>query len=80
MSTSPPIAYARLREGKFGRTIEVSSSVMVDLDTEDRILGVETLDGSDWRDALVKLAMDGRLTTPKRPASASETAQLPDLR
>lgn len=65
MSTSPQIAYAHLRQGKFGRTIEVSDSVMVDLDSEDRILGIETLDGSDWRDALVKLAMSGRLTVPK---------------
>lgn len=64
--TSPPIAYARLREGTFGRTIEVGSSVMVDLDGDDRVLGIETLDGSDWRDALVKLAMDGRLTVPRR--------------
>lgn len=58
-------AYATLRYGKVARTVEVTESVMVDVDADGRLLGVEVLDGSDWRDALVTLAMRGRLTVPK---------------
>jgi hypothetical protein len=59
-------AYARLREGRVARTVEVSDSVMVDVDDNDLILGVETLGGEDWHGALASLAMAGRLAIPKR--------------
>ena len=60
-------AYARLREGTVARTVEVSDSVMVDVDENDLILGVETLDNSRWQDALASLAMAGRLAIPRKP-------------
>lgn len=43
------------------RTVEVSESVMVDVDDQGRPIGVETLDGSDWQAALAALALRGRL-------------------
>ena len=46
---------------KVARTIEVTDSVMVDVDEEGRPVGVETLDGSDWTGALISLALHGRL-------------------
>lgn len=56
-------AYVHLREGKVARTVEVDalSSVMVDVDDQGRLLGVKTLNGSDWVSALATMAMDGRL-------------------
>ena len=59
-------AYARLREGTVARTIQVTDSILVDLDGRDRILGVETLSGEDWTSALATLAMTGRLAIPDR--------------
>jgi len=55
------MGYATLREGAFGRTVEVTPGVLADLDRHGAILGIEVLDGSDWRDALAALAMTGRL-------------------
>jgi uncharacterized protein YuzE len=55
-------SYAYLHpELAVARTVEVTSSVMVDVDAEGRLVGVETLDGSDWTGALVALAIRGRL-------------------
>ena len=55
-------SYAYLRpDFEIARTIEVTSSVMVDVDAEGRLVGVETLDGSDWTGALATLAIQGRL-------------------
>jgi uncharacterized protein YuzE len=45
------------------RTVEVSDSVMVDVDDRGRPIGVETLDGSDWQAALATLAMRGKVRT-----------------
>ena len=59
------VGYTRLRTGAVARTVEVTNSIMVDVDAEDRILGVETLNGEDWQAALVTLAMTGRLTVPR---------------
>jgi len=59
-------AYARLREGTVARTVSVSEGINIDLDDRDRILGIETLGGEDWRDGLVTLAMAGRLAVPER--------------
>ena len=64
-------SYACLREGGIpdggvARTICVGDSIIVDLDAQDRVIGVETLgEGIDWRDGLVKLAMAGRLAVPR---------------
>lgn len=67
-ATSPAPAYAHLRPGTIARTVEAGSvSVMADLDADGRILGVETLDGSDWTQALVTLAMQGRLAVVPAP-------------
>jgi uncharacterized protein YuzE len=60
------VAYARIREGVVARTVEVSDTVNVDVDDRDLILGVELLDGGDWRDALASLAMEGRLAVPRK--------------
>ena len=60
------VGYTHLREGAVARTVEVTGSIMVDVDAEDAILGVETLGGEDWRDGLATLAMAGRLTVPRR--------------
>jgi uncharacterized protein YuzE len=66
VNTSSAVGYARLREGTVARTVQVTDSLLVDLDGNDRILGVETLSGEDWREALVNLAMTGRLAVPDR--------------
>ena len=54
-------AYLLPERTRVARTIEVSESVMVDLDAEGRPVGVENLDGADWSAALVTLAMRGRV-------------------
>jgi len=45
----------------FGGTVEVSDSVMVDVDPDGRPIGVEVLGGADWATALVTLAVRGRV-------------------
>lgn len=45
----------------FARTVEVNPSVMVEVDADGRVIGVETLDGSDWTAALATLAVRGRV-------------------
>ena len=69
VSTSSAVGYVHLREGDVARTVQVTDSLLVDLDGNDRILGVETLGGEDWREALVSLAMTGRLAVPDRQAA-----------
>lgn len=55
-------SYAYLHPGRtIARTVEVTGSVMVDVDAEGCLVGVETLDGSDWTAALAALAIRGRL-------------------
>jgi uncharacterized protein YuzE len=71
--------YVRLREGQVARTACVSDDVMVDTDSDDRVLGVEVLDGSDWRDALAALAREGRLAVycePMKMPQSARTARL----
>jgi hypothetical protein len=54
-------------DGCAARTVQVSGDMAVDLDTQNRVIGVETLgDDLDWTQALVKLAMAGRLAVPER--------------
>jgi uncharacterized protein YuzE len=59
--TSTGALYATLRKGQHARTIEVTDSVMVDVDAEDHVLGIEMLSDTDWPGVLVNLAMVGRL-------------------
>ncbi len=59
--TSTGALYARLRQGTVARTVAVSDSVNVDVDSQGRVLGIELLDGTDWPGVLVTLAMAGRL-------------------
>jgi len=54
-------AYLLPEETPFGRTIEVTPSVLVDVDPEGRPIGVEVLGEADWASALVTLAMRGRV-------------------
>lgn len=59
--------YAYLRKGTVARTVQVTDSLLVDLDADDRILGVECLSKDViWQDALITLAMVGRLAVPDR--------------
>lgn len=68
--------YERLREGAVARTVPASDDMLVDVDGDGLVLGVEVLDGGDWRDALAQLARAGRLAVPPpagRTASPGET-------
>ena len=48
------------------RTLEIGPDMHVDLDAQDRIIGVEMLgENQDWTAALTALAMQGRLTVPR---------------
>lgn len=61
------VMYVHLRRGiVVARTIAVSPSVNVDLNDNDRVTGIEVLDGTDWAAALVKLAIAGRLAVVER--------------
>ena len=61
--------YLRKDTGGVARTVEAGDGFHVDLDDQDRIIGVETYgDDTDWRNGLAALAMTGRLTVPRRPA------------
>ena len=40
-------AYMTLRKGKVARTVEMSESVIVDLDKKGHLLGIEMLDASN---------------------------------
>jgi uncharacterized protein YuzE len=55
--------YVHLLPGRtaVARTIEVNDSVMVDVDAEGRPVGIETLGEAGWQDALMTLAMRGRV-------------------
>jgi uncharacterized protein YuzE len=49
--------------GCAARTVEAGPGMHVDLDACGRVIGVETFgDSLDWAQALVRLAMAGRLT------------------
>ena len=54
-------------DGCAKRTVEVNRDMAVDLDDQDRIIGVEMLGkNQDCGAALTALAMQGRLTVPRR--------------
>lgn len=49
-------------DGCAKRTVEVNDSMLIDLDGEDRVIGVEMLgDNQDCGAALISLAMQGKL-------------------
>ena len=61
------VYYERLREGAVARTVSVrDDAALVDVDSDGLVLGVEVLDGGDWRDALANLARAGRLAVLRR--------------
>lgn len=60
--------YTYLSEGEFGRTVEISDSIMVDVDTDGTVLGIEVIGDGTWVDGLVALAMTGRLRVVPAPA------------
>jgi uncharacterized protein YuzE len=51
--------------GGVARTIEATESVLVDVDTEGKVLGVEVIGEGNWLDGLAALAMKGRLRVVK---------------
>jgi hypothetical protein len=64
------LSYTYLRNTPVARTVQVSDGIMVDLDERDRVVGVESISGEDWRDGLAALAMAGRLAVPRRTLQA----------
>ena len=48
-------------DGGVARTIEANENVMVDVDTDGKVLGVEVIGQGNWLDGLAALAMTGRL-------------------
>jgi uncharacterized protein YuzE len=53
--------YVQMRQADVARTIEVTESVMIDVDSSNAIIGIEVIGGVDWASALMKLAVVGRL-------------------
>lgn len=54
-------AYMTLRKGKVAKTVEMSDSVIIDLDRKGNLLGIEMLDASNQlpREGLTKNVMAG---------------------
>jgi uncharacterized protein YuzE len=47
--------------GGVARTVEAADGIMVDVDSDGIVLGVEVIGDGDWVDGLSALAMSGRL-------------------
>jgi uncharacterized protein YuzE len=47
--------------GGVARTIEATEGIMVDVDANGTVLGIEVIGDGNWVDGLVALAMTGRL-------------------
>lgn len=62
-------AYARLRHGDIAWTAEAGEDANVDVDAAGRPLGIEVIGDGDWRDALVRLALEGRVRIMKKSDS-----------
>ena len=56
------VLYIELREGEQVRTLEVNSSTYLDLDAENRVLGVEVLNVREFPNDF--LARGGQLNVP----------------
>ena len=56
------VLYIELREGEQARTLEVNSSTYIDLDAENRVLGVEILNAREFLNDF--LARGGQLNVP----------------
>lgn len=54
-------SYAYLFKGEIACTAEARPDILVDLDANRRVLGIEVIGDGDWTDGLVALAMAGRL-------------------
>ena len=54
-------SYAYLFKGDIASTVEAREDILVDIDADQTVLGVEVIGGADWTDGLVALAMAGRL-------------------
>jgi uncharacterized protein YuzE len=59
-------SYATLWPGDIARTVEVTEDLMVDVDADGCPLGIEVLGGTGWTQALVTLALQGRLRVQGR--------------
>lgn len=64
-------SYATLADGDIARTVEATGSIMVDVDAEGKVLGVEVIGKGSWLDGLAALAIQGRLRVV--PASNSKS-------
>jgi uncharacterized protein YuzE len=47
--------------GGVASTVEVTDGILVDVDKDRTVLGIEVIGGGNWVDGLVALAMQGRL-------------------
>ena len=56
------VLYIELREGEQARTLEVDPSTYLDLDAENRVLGVEVLNAREFLNDF--LARGGQLNVP----------------
>lgn len=54
-------SYTRLAEGEIAATVEAAEDVLVDIDADRTVLGIEVIGGADWQRGLVALAIAGRL-------------------
>jgi uncharacterized protein YuzE len=55
------LAPGGIPDGGVASTVEATPSIMVDIDADRRILGVEVIGDGNWVDGLAALAMTGRL-------------------
>jgi uncharacterized protein YuzE len=56
-----PLVLGGIPDGSVARTVEAADGIMVDVDSDGRVLGVEVIGDGDWMDGLVALAIKGRL-------------------
>ena len=55
------LAPGGIPDGGVAGTVEATGGIMVDIDADRRILGVEVIGEGNWLDGLAALAMTGRL-------------------
>jgi len=60
------LAHGGIPPGGVARTVEATESIMVDVDADGTVLGVEVIGEGNWADGLVALAMTGRLRVAPR--------------